>query len=100
MWTKTLSSSPIQSGINAFDQPNVQEGKDNTNHLLAEVQEKGRLPEQKPALAAESLRLYGRVAGTTIEEAMNNFQKPAGHTNGTIFAEKRCYRFTGNLYID
>ncbi len=37
-------------GIDPFDQPNVQESKDNTKALLAEFQRKGTLPEM-PAIA-------------------------------------------------
>jgi glucose-6-phosphate isomerase len=45
--------------INPFDQPNVQESKDNTNQLLSEFKERGSLPEEK-ALAMEGpLTLYG-----------------------------------------
>jgi hypothetical protein len=32
-------------GINPFDQPNVQESKDNTKRVLTEYQQQGRLPE-------------------------------------------------------
>lgn len=34
-------------GIHPFDQPNVQESKDNTNRVLGTFQSSGRLPEQK-----------------------------------------------------
>ncbi|HEX8176343.1 MAG TPA: bifunctional transaldolase/phosoglucose isomerase [Pyrinomonadaceae bacterium] len=45
--------------INPFDQPNVQESKDNTNQLLSEFKERGSLPEEK-ALASEGpLTVYG-----------------------------------------
>lgn len=46
-------------GINAFDQPNVQESKDNTNRLLTLLQQEGRLPEEKPAVGEAPLRIYG-----------------------------------------
>jgi transaldolase/glucose-6-phosphate isomerase len=36
-------------GVNAFDQPNVQEAKDNTNKVLEEYKEKGALPEVQEA---------------------------------------------------
>src|SRR2546423_12171416 len=32
-------------GVNPFDQPNVQEAKDNTNKVLEEYRKSGRLPE-------------------------------------------------------
>jgi glucose-6-phosphate isomerase/transaldolase/glucose-6-phosphate isomerase len=45
-------------GIHPFDQPNVQESKDNTNQVLGAVQSTGQLPElesHNPAQAAEDL---------------------------------------------
>jgi hypothetical protein len=46
-------------GINAFDQPNVQESKDNTNRLLAQVRETGRLPDEPPSSAGDGFDVYG-----------------------------------------
>ena len=52
-------------GIDAFDQPNVQESKDNTKKVLASFQSKGRLPvaESVPAAKARSglASLLGRA---------------------------------------
>lgn len=45
-------------GIHPFNQPNVQESKDNTNRVLEEFKTSGRLPEQRdssPAQAAKEL---------------------------------------------
>ncbi|HEY4027571.1 MAG TPA: bifunctional transaldolase/phosoglucose isomerase [Candidatus Dormibacteraeota bacterium] len=41
-------------GINPFDQPNVQESKDNTRRVLAEFSAKGRLPEAHAVPASEA----------------------------------------------
>ncbi len=49
-------------GINPFDQPNVQESKDNTRRLLAEFKAAGELPEGEPIFASGSIRLYGDAA--------------------------------------
>ena len=46
-------------GINPFDQPNVQESKDNTNKLLAEFEAEGALPEQNLLCAEGDLKIYG-----------------------------------------
>lgn len=46
-------------GIQPFDQPNVQESKDNTNRVLQTIEATGRLPEEpprSPRQAAEELR--------------------------------------------
>ncbi len=44
--------------INAFDQPNVQESKDNTKALLAVYAEKGSLPEQTVASTSDGMTAY------------------------------------------
>jgi transaldolase/glucose-6-phosphate isomerase len=45
-------------GVNVFDQPNVQESKDNTNRLLDIYKEKGKLPQPDPILT-NGISLYG-----------------------------------------
>jgi len=49
-------------GVDPFDQPNVQESKDNTKRLLGEFKAKGRLPEGSPIFTDGSVRLYGDEA--------------------------------------
>lgn len=44
-------------GIDAFDQPNVQESKENTKSLLAEWSRQGKLPAEPEAFVAEDLRM-------------------------------------------
>jgi hypothetical protein len=51
-------------GVNPFDQPNVQESKDNTKRLLGENKATGTLPEGEPIFQAEGIRLYGDEAAT------------------------------------
>ena len=45
--------------INAFNQPNVQESKDNTNRLLKEYEEKGSLSEPQILLEANGIQVSG-----------------------------------------
>ncbi len=47
--------------IDPFDQPNVQESKDNTKRLLAEHQARGRLPEEAGMLSAETPDFAARL---------------------------------------
>lgn len=55
-------------GIHPFDQPNVQESKDNTNRVLATFQSTGRLPEQSSHHAKQAAQeLSGRLrAGSYV----------------------------------
>ena len=65
-------------GVNPFDQPNVQESKDNTKRLLTEYKETGRLPEGNPIFSDGTIRLYGDAAAAaalrgarTLKDALN-----------------------------
>jgi glucose-6-phosphate isomerase len=58
--------------IDAFDQPNVQESKDNTKRLLNEYVTKGALPSQSPRVSEGALQLYGEepALGSTLDAAI------------------------------
>ncbi|MGH7949277.1 MAG: bifunctional transaldolase/phosoglucose isomerase, partial [Candidatus Binataceae bacterium] len=53
-------------GIDAFDQPNVQESKDNTSRLLKQFEQTGRLVSRTPDAARGDLALY---VGTEVKKA-------------------------------
>ena len=58
-WEVATATAGSLLGINAFDQPNVQESKDNTNRLLEEFRLKGELPKSCPILQdPEGVALY------------------------------------------
>jgi len=54
-------------GINPFDQPNVQEAKDVTKRIIAQVEEQGALPKQQPDASFEGVDVYGEVKGNDLE---------------------------------
>lgn len=60
-------------GINAFDQPNVQESKDNTNRLLENVRQTGKLPEPEPTLTEGPLRFFGTDQAETGSDLLRTF---------------------------
>ena len=60
--------------INPFDQPNVQESKDNTNRFLDEFKSKGSLPEQNLLAAGDGLKVYG--APPAVDSASPAVQVP------------------------
>ncbi|MBD5636111.1 MAG: bifunctional transaldolase/phosoglucose isomerase, partial [Candidatus Eremiobacteraeota bacterium] len=49
LWEIAVATAGAVIGIDAFDQPNVQESKDNTKRLLAEFKESGTFAERKPS---------------------------------------------------
>lgn len=75
-WEVATATAGALLGINAFDQPNVQESKDNTNRLLAEFRSQGRLPEATPLFEASGVRLYARLsrrASRSLREYLSSF---------------------------
>jgi glucose-6-phosphate isomerase len=57
-WEVATAAAGALLGINPFDQPNVQESKNNTNRLLTGYRAEGRFTEDAPAAEAEGLKLY------------------------------------------
>ena len=57
-WEMATATAGALLGINAFDQPNVQESKDFTKSYLEEFKKNGRLPEESPVLTDGAVRLF------------------------------------------
>ena len=72
-WEIATATAGSILGINAFNQPNVQESKDNTNHLLEEVRENGKLEDETPTLVEGSLKYYADQSAESITEALSKF---------------------------
>ncbi|HLW47966.1 MAG TPA: hypothetical protein VKW09_09390 [bacterium] len=81
-WEIATAAAGAILGINAFDQPNVQESKDNTNRLLDVVRREGRLPEPAPSQRAGALGLYAdrpeRDAAATLARFLEE-RRPGGY---------------------
>jgi transaldolase/glucose-6-phosphate isomerase len=61
-WEVATATAGALLGIDPFDQPNVQESKDNTKSLLAEYRAQGKFPEERPLLESDGLKIYGDAA--------------------------------------
>ena len=59
LWEFATALAGVLLQINAFDQPNVQESKDNTKQLLEVYRNEGKLPEQEVLVEGEGCRIYG-----------------------------------------
>ena len=57
-WEIATATAGAILGINAFDQPNVQESKDNTKAFLEEYKKKGKLPEEEPLLVSDGISIF------------------------------------------
>ncbi len=60
-------------GIQPFDQPNVEAAKVLAKKMVKEYQEKGKLPELKPALEENGIKVYGDIKAANLEDALKNF---------------------------
>src|SRR5581483_5742913 len=58
IWELATAAAGALLGINPFDQPNVQESKDNTKRLLAEYKQRGALPEQELVAPGGGLKVF------------------------------------------
>ena len=72
-WEMAMAVAGHFLGVNPFDEPNVQESKDNTAALLEEFQSKGALPDEAPAVTAGVLSLFGDCRQGTLDEALGAF---------------------------
>ena len=68
---------PIFSGVNPFDQPDVEATKVNTRKLIAGFHKTRTWPAAKPRLCKEDLDVYGNVSGPGITHALNEFLENA-----------------------
>ncbi len=58
-WEVATATAGALLGINPFDEPNVQESKDNTKRALSQYLSSGSLPEEAPAVTQGGVSLYG-----------------------------------------
>jgi len=57
LWEIATATAGAVLGIDAFDQPNVAESKDNTKRLLAAYKQSGAFPEPEPSLSTPSAQV-------------------------------------------
>jgi transaldolase / glucose-6-phosphate isomerase len=70
IWEMATAIAGAVMGINPFDQPNVQESKDNTKLLLEDFKRDGHLPEQTLAAEGRGLKVY--CDDETLQQLGNN----------------------------
>jgi transaldolase/glucose-6-phosphate isomerase len=76
-------------GIDAFDQPNVQESKDNTKKVLAGWQKSGKLPAAETASAADGGRAIAAALRKAKKHAYVAFMAYTATTSGSERAADR-----------
>jgi len=72
-WEIATATACAILGIDAFDQPNVQESKDNTGRLLKEFERTEKLPAQTPVSHLGNLALYSPATVKGALDAASDF---------------------------
>jgi transaldolase/glucose-6-phosphate isomerase len=76
-WEMATATAGSILGINAFNQPNVQESKDNAKKLLDEFGRKGKLPLERPTLSVDGLEVHAQQKGNTLHALLSSFLRKA-----------------------
>lgn len=71
LWEIATAIAGVILEINPFDQPNVQESKDNTVALLNEFKKNGMLLHPEPTVEEDDLKLYGLTANLPNAEEIS-----------------------------
>ena len=69
-WEFATAVAGAHLGIDPFDEPNVQESKDNTKAVLLQYEQSGSLPDESAAVTDGALRVYGDVSGNSASGAL------------------------------
>ncbi|HEX7092570.1 MAG TPA: glucose-6-phosphate isomerase [Nitrospiraceae bacterium] len=80
-------------GIHPFDQPNVQESKDNTARVLETIQSTGRLPKQTTATAAQAAAQLKRQGRPGVYVAILAYTTPSSKMEQAIRSLRRALVF-------
>ena len=72
-WEIATATAGAVLGINPFNQPNVEESKDNTRGLLEATGQEGTMPEERPSSQQGGLSFYGPDKTGSVPDAMGDF---------------------------
>jgi hypothetical protein len=81
IWEMATAVAGAVMGINPFDQPNVQESKDNTKRLLDDYKQDGALVEQDLAVEGRGLKIFADEETIEQLDASSVETFIAGHLN-------------------
>ncbi|MBV8196238.1 MAG: hypothetical protein JOY80_12015, partial [Candidatus Dormibacteraeota bacterium] len=68
-WEFATAVAGAALGIDPFDEPNVQESKDNTKRVLTAYERSGQLPDETPTARSDGMSVYGG-AGNSVADAL------------------------------
>ncbi len=74
-WEIATATAAVVMGINAFDQPNVAESKNNTKKLLNEWHEKGKFSEGEPLIEKDGISVFCDASASRLFEGRSRSVK-------------------------
>ena len=83
LWELATAIAGHLTGVNPFDQPNVEAAKELARSMVSTFQRDGSLPSRKPDLKLEELELYGDVAGS-LADTLGPFFGAGGDSNAYV----------------
>jgi glucose-6-phosphate isomerase/transaldolase/glucose-6-phosphate isomerase len=89
-WEVATAMAGHLMGIHPFDQPNVQESKDNTARVLATIQSTGRLPKQTTATATQAAAQLKRQGRPGVYVAILAYTTPSSKIEHAIRSLRRA----------
>ncbi|MBJ7609523.1 MAG: bifunctional transaldolase/phosoglucose isomerase [Candidatus Dormibacteraeota bacterium] len=72
-WEFATAVAGAALGIDPFDEPNVQESKDNTRKVLDTYQASGRLAEESATASGDGISVFGDEGHHDVDSALNEF---------------------------
>jgi transaldolase/glucose-6-phosphate isomerase len=96
-WEVATALAGLVLGIDPFDQPNVQESKDNTNALLAQFEQTGTLPEQEPLAWLEGVTLLADPGNRA--QLLGDSSPGAGHAAAVAALRAHFARVKAGDYL-
>jgi transaldolase/glucose-6-phosphate isomerase len=95
LWEIATAAAGSLIGIDAFDQPNVQESKDNTKALLAQYASKGSFDEPKPNVTSDAFDIVFLSGSKSITAS------DATTVLGSLFSEVKPHDYVAfSAYIE
>ncbi|HZY95680.1 MAG TPA: bifunctional transaldolase/phosoglucose isomerase [Candidatus Cybelea sp.] len=93
LWEIAVAAAGVILGINAFDQPNVQESKDNTVALLAQYARNGSFEEPKPDIQGPLFDVTYLSGSGMLRQAQHDKGRNPVQALAGLFAQLRPYDY-------
>lgn len=77
-WEFATAVAGFVMDVQPFDQPNVESAKIAARAMMKEYQLKGKLPELKPALESEGIKVFGDIKADNLTGAISSFLSECG----------------------